>query len=181
MSHCTPRGMEPALPYETDADVTMETTNHNAGWLYFSVNIMLGIYYPTNSDQKVIIWRLLLKVIIWTFQKEYLHLIQKLKLSCTRVLSCWYYRILQSKGMFQHSFYHKNIFIYRILLQLAWTPTPALLWIVPVGSLHLWSLLPVYASVAEATIKADRLQRFCRDNCSPAKALSVLRESQILR
>lgn len=55
MSHWAPHGMECASPYETDADGTTETEKHNVVCLHISVNIILGIYYPINSDQKVAI------------------------------------------------------------------------------------------------------------------------------
>lgn len=55
MSHWAPQGMECALPYGANADGATETAKQNAGCLHISVNIILGIYYPINPDQKVTI------------------------------------------------------------------------------------------------------------------------------
>lgn len=55
MSHRVPYSMEPVSLYKADADVSTETAKQNDGCLYNSVNIMLGIYYPINSEQKVTI------------------------------------------------------------------------------------------------------------------------------
>lgn len=55
MSHFVPYSMEPVSLYRVDADVSTETAKQNVGCLFNSVNIILGIYYPINSEQKVTI------------------------------------------------------------------------------------------------------------------------------
>lgn len=55
MSHYALHGMDPASSHMADAGVTTGIAKHNAGCAYNSVNVMLGIYYPINSEQMITI------------------------------------------------------------------------------------------------------------------------------